>query len=165
MPLWYDGYPHPSIYLSISIRTHKHKYAHARVNAKWSSQNHDTNNINISKAATRHQQQLNRLYICTFDPWHWWLRFFFDQFSHFKHHQRNTFATTPSSFFRLASERTERKMCANSHRYFVWNFQLSLLWHIRNIQWAIISTLMEKNAAEKRRQTKTKKKKNFIQRE
>lgn len=44
----------------------------------------------------------------------------------------------------------ERKMCANSHRYFVWIFQMSLFWHIRNIQWAIISTLMEK-VAEKRR--------------
>lgn len=79
--------------MGIYISTHpytKYAYKHARVNSKWSTQNHDTNNINISKAATASAAIESIVYLRT-----WSLAVaavFFYQFSHFKKY-------TPLSLF------------------------------------------------------------------
>lgn len=147
MPLWYDGYPHPSIYLSLHSSIHLHTCTRERVNSKWSSQNHDTNNINISKpaAATRHQRAIESIVYLRIWSLALAVAVFFRSIFPFRtHHQRNIHPPHPSF-----SESRSKNVCKFPSLFCVWNFQLSLFWHIRNIQWAIISTLMEKNAAGK----------------
>ena len=133
--LWYDMMGIVS-FLSIYLSIHFHTYAynkHANESQMKQPHTYDINNINISEAAAVAAIESFCVYLYIWSLATLW---FSIKFPISKTPSHPLFPPTPNN-------KEVKKKVSKFPSLLRMKFQLSPLWHIRNIQWAIISTLME----------------------